>query len=152
MISITLVHIPNRCLEVRYSVVYNTHRKRFGLEQTCTDIRLVQSNVSWGANLIMFVLMHSPFQLYSFGKQKEVALSASLRLYQRLMKGCTLFEFKIFLTLGMNGENFILLPTRFNLSVRKKKENKMMRSLKWVNLSENSIACSFLTHSLARRV
>lgn len=100
----------------------------------------------------MFVLMHSPFQLYSFGKQKEVALSASLRLYQRLTKGCTLFEFKIFLTLGMNGEKFILLPTRFNLSVTKKKENKMMRSLKWVNLSENSIACSFLTHSLARRV
>lgn len=72
----------------------------------------------------MFVLMHSPFQLYSFGKQKEVALSASLRLYQRLMKGCTLFEFKIFLTLGMNGKNFILLPTRFNLSVRKKKKTK----------------------------
>lgn len=89
--------------------------------------------------------MHSPFQLYSFGKRKDVVLSASLRLYQRLTGSYILFEFKIFLTLGMNGLILYLLPTVFNLSVRRKKENKMMRSLKWVNLSENSIAYLFLT-------
>lgn len=64
------------------------------------------------------------------------------------MKGCILFEFKIFLIFGMNGEKFILLLIRFNLFVRKKKENKMMWSLKWVNFLENLIVCLFLIYFL----